>query len=208
VAEAAWLMQLGRTGTQYSSSPRKRVAKERRVMAQIVTLVSLAAAAAGFLLFHIWKSHFPQQDLKVSIRLDRVASGAHVIWDVVNVGPTPITLTKLVVHPPLGRNRKPETVPFASPKRLAPLDEMVIATDVEWNVLTARSLALVDEHDHEYPAPHLQLETAQDQLHRVVDRRVYTASAREFLFGAGDFAFGVVILGLGFFMLMWVIATG
>ncbi len=177
-------------------------------MAQIVTLVSLAVAVAGLVLYHIWKSHFPQQSLKVSIRLDRMAPGAHVIWDVVNTSATPVTLTKLVVHPPHGRNRKIETVPFASPTRLAPLDEVVIATDVEWNVLTARSLALVDEHGQEYPAPHRQLEAAQDQLHRVVDRRVYAASAREFLSGAGDLAFGVVILGLGFFMLMWVIATG
>ncbi len=175
-------------------------------MAQIVTLISLAAA--GFLLFHIWKSHLRQETLKVSIRLDRTAPGAHVIWDVVNAGAVPITLTKLVVHPRHGRNGETETLPFASPKRLAPLDEMVIATDVEWNVLAARSLALVDEHGQEFPAPHRQLEAAQDQLHRVIDRRVYRASAREFLFGAGDLAFGVVILGLGFFMLMWVIATG
>jgi hypothetical protein len=40
------------------------------------------------------------------------------------------------------------------------------------------------------------------------ERRVYKASAREFLHGAADLTFGVVILGLGFFMLMWVIATG
>jgi len=177
-------------------------------MAQIVTLVSLVAVAAAFLLFHIWRSHFEPQSLKVSIRLDRTAPGAHVIWDVVNTSTTPITLIKLVVHPPHGRNRQTEAVPFGSPMRIAPLDEMVIATDVEWNVLTARSIALVDEHGSEYPAPRRQLEAAQEQLHRVVDRRVYNASARDFLSGAGDLAFGVVILGLGFFMLMWVIATG
>jgi hypothetical protein len=41
-----------------------------------------------------------------------------------------------------------------------------------------------------------------------LERRVYRASARDFLSGAADLTFGVVILGLGFFMLMWVIATG
>jgi hypothetical protein len=39
------------------------------------------------------------------------------------------------------------------------------------------------------------------------ERRVYKASAREFLHGAADLTVGIVILGLGFFMLMWVIAT-
>ena len=39
------------------------------------------------------------------------------------------------------------------------------------------------------------------------ERRVYKASAQDFLHGAADLTFGVVILGLGFFMLIWVIAT-
>jgi hypothetical protein len=39
------------------------------------------------------------------------------------------------------------------------------------------------------------------------ERRVYRASAQDFLHGAADLTFGIVILGLGFFMLMWVIAT-
>ena len=38
-------------------------------------------------------------------------------------------------------------------------------------------------------------------------RRVQQASAQEFLHGAADLTFGIVILGLGFFMLMWMIAT-
>jgi hypothetical protein len=36
----------------------------------------------------------------------------------------------------------------------------------------------------------------------------YRAPANDFLRGAADLTFGAVILGLGFFMLMWVIATG
>jgi hypothetical protein len=42
---------------------------------------------------------------------------------------------------------------------------------------------------------------------RAVERRVYKASAQDFLRGAADLTFGMVIFGLGFFMLMWVIAT-
>ena len=40
------------------------------------------------------------------------------------------------------------------------------------------------------------------------DRRTPQLSAQDFLHGATELAFGVVILGLAFFMLMWVIATG
>ncbi len=39
-------------------------------------------------------------------------------------------------------------------------------------------------------------------------RPVYKASAHDFLRGAADLTFGALILGLGFFMLMWMIATG
>jgi hypothetical protein len=39
-------------------------------------------------------------------------------------------------------------------------------------------------------------------------RPIYRASAHDFLHGSADLTFGVVILALGFFMLMWVIATG
>ena len=42
---------------------------------------------------------------------------------------------------------------------------------------------------------------------RQFERRVYKASAQDFLHGAADLTFGMVIFGLGFFMLMWVIAT-
>jgi hypothetical protein len=40
------------------------------------------------------------------------------------------------------------------------------------------------------------------------ERPIYKASAHEFLHGAADLTFGLLILGLAFFMLMWVIATG
>lgn len=56
--------------------------------------------------------------------------------------------------------------------------------------------------------PRRQLVIVQEHLHALIDRRAYTMPARDWLFGATDLAFGVVILGLGFFMLMWVIATG
>jgi hypothetical protein len=44
-------------------------------------------------------------------------------------------------------------------------------------------------------------------VEQAVERPVYKASAHEFLHGAADLTVGIVILGLGFFMLMWVIAT-
>jgi hypothetical protein len=44
-------------------------------------------------------------------------------------------------------------------------------------------------------------------VERHFERPVYKASAHDFLHGAADLTVGIVILGLGFFMLMWVIAT-
>jgi hypothetical protein len=44
--------------------------------------------------------------------------------------------------------------------------------------------------------------------HRLFGREIYKAPANDFLHGAADLTFGILILGLGFFMLMWVIATG
>lgn len=40
------------------------------------------------------------------------------------------------------------------------------------------------------------------------ERPIYRAPAHDFLHGVADLTFGLLILGLGFFMLMWVIATG
>lgn len=42
---------------------------------------------------------------------------------------------------------------------------------------------------------------------REAERRIYKASAQDFLRGSADLTFGIVIFGLGFFMLMWAIAT-
>ena len=43
--------------------------------------------------------------------------------------------------------------------------------------------------------------------HRLFGREIYKAPANDFLHGAADITFGILILGLGFFMLMWLIAT-
>ena len=50
----------------------------------------------------------------------------------------------------------------------------------------------------------LQPATGLEEL----ERPIYKAPARDFLHGVADLTFGLVILGLGFFMLMWIIATG
>ena len=60
------------------------------------------------------------------------------------------------------------------------------------------------ERRHHHPGSAVDRHTL-DRLE--FERGVYRASARDFLHGAADLTFGIVILGLGFFMLMWVIAT-
>ena len=176
-------------------------------MAQTVVFVFLSAlTAAG--LFYLWKLHVSRRRLEISIRLDRSAPGAHVLWSLANHGPTPVAFTKLCIYPKHVWHRTRDTIPFDPPKRLAADDELVLATDVDWNMLEARSMAIVDEAGHEYRVAGRELAAIQDQLHSVIDRRSSPVSARDFLFVSGDLALGAVILGLGFFMLMWVIATG
>jgi hypothetical protein len=176
-------------------------------MAQTVVFVFFATlAAAG--LFYLWNTHVSRPTLEVSIRLDRSAPGAHVLWSLANHGSTPFAFTKLCIYSKRRWHRTLDTIPFDTPKRLGADDELTLATDVDWNMLEARSLAIVDDTGHEYRVAGRQLAAIQDQLHAVIDRRPSPVSARDFLFGAGDLAAGAVILGLGFFMLMWVIATG
>jgi hypothetical protein len=91
---------------------------------------------------------------------------------------------------------------------LQPSDRIRLAIDVDWTVIGARSIAAVDSTGVEHLAPARQLASVQRHLRETIDRRGSVCSARDFLFGASDLAFGVVILGLGVFMLMWMIATG
>jgi len=173
-------------------------------MAQILTIVTLLSLAA----YAIWRYRsalFPGDAVRVAIHLDREAPGAHLIWDITNVSTSPVTITKLIVHGGKGKNN---TVPLGLPRLLQPQDSAVLPTDVDWSLLAARSVAVADSTGREHEASRRELAHIQEHLRQLIDRRVYTPSAREFLFGATDLAFGVVILGLGVFMLMWVIATG
>jgi len=173
-------------------------------MAQIFTIVTLMSLLA----YAIWRFRalvLPRDAVRVTIRLDREAPGAHLIWDITNVSNAPVILTKLIVHGGKGKN---DTVPLGLPRFLDPQDSALLPTDVDWSLLAAKSVAVADNTGREHQASRRELANIQEHLRQLIDRRVYTPSAREFLFGATDLAFGVVILGLGFFMLMWVIATG
>jgi hypothetical protein len=173
-------------------------------MAQVLTVIAICALG-GYLLWKYADRLFEPNGVQVTVRLDRPEPGAHLIWDILNTGDQPVTLTKLIVH---GRGGVADTVPLGLPRALAKQDRLTLPTDVDWTLLTARSIAVADSTGQEHHASGRQLTAIQDQLRRLVDRRVYDTSARDFLSGAADLAFGVVILGLGFFMLMWVIATG
>jgi hypothetical protein len=85
---------------------------------------------------------------------------------------------------------------------------VLLPTDVDWTLLSARSIAVCDATGREHVVSRKQLHAIQEHLRTLIDRREYNVSARDWLFVGTDLAFGVVILGLGFFMLMWVIATG
>jgi hypothetical protein len=172
-------------------------------MAQVLTFIALVLIIAW-----VWWRRdflFSRATVRVTIRLDRSAPGAHLLWDIVNAGETPITISKLVMSGPRGER---SSVTLEHARDIRPGEHLVFPIDVDWSLLAARSLAAVDARGHEHEAPSRQLSAVQDELRQMMDRRVYARSARDFLAGAADLAFGVVILGLGFFMLMWVIATG
>jgi hypothetical protein len=174
-------------------------------MTQILTIVTFLALAAGFALWRYRRASREGKSIRVTVRMDREAPGAHLIWDITNAGTSPVTLTKLVVH---GRHGAGDAVALALPRPLSPQESVLLPTDVDWSLLAAKSIAVVDSTGREHHASHRDVASIQEHLRQLIDRRVQTTSAREFLFGATDLAFGVVILGLGFFMLMWVIATG
>ena len=173
-------------------------------MAQLLTIASLLALG-GYLLWHYADRLFERRGIHVSIRLDRDTPGAHLIWEIVNNGERPVTLTKLIAH---GKQGSADGMPTGLPRVLAPQERMILPIDVDWSLLAARSIAVVDIEGREHPAGRRELAAIQQKLQQVIDRRADNTSARDFLTGAADLAFGVVILGLGFFMLMWVIATG
>lgn len=184
-------------------------------MAQVLTLLSILAALLA-LAWYARTRLFRTDPLDVSIHLDHSAPGAHLIWEITNTGLEPLSLTKLIIHSRDLRQTRhirstPEvddTVPLAAPRQLDCGDRILVPTDVDWSLLAARKIAVEDATGREHAASPDQLRAVQDQLRQLIDRRVYFSSARDWLYGAANLAFGVVILGLGFFMLMWMIATG
>lgn len=177
-------------------------------MVQPLTLFSILAAT-GIAAWLVRQTYFRPDTVAVRLRLDRSGPGSHLMWDIANRGPKPITVTKLVIHTRAGRDAaSADTVPLGLPQILNTEEHVLLPTDVDWTLLSARSIAVGDAEGREHVVSHAQLHAIQEQLGSLIDRRVYTPSAKDWLYGATDMAFGVVILGLGFFMLMWVIATG
>jgi hypothetical protein len=152
----------------------------------------------------LWRN-LTSPPLTVSIDIDHGVPGSHLIWTIENRSDRPITLTKLIVH---GPHRSAAAVPLGLPHQLAPQDRLVLPTDVDWTLLAAKSVGVVDVDGREYAAPVRQLASVRNQIRRSIDRPPGIMSARDFLFGTADLVLGAVILGLGFFMLMYAIATG
>ena len=151
-------------------------------------------------------SFFRRPGNRIAIRLDHSGVGAHLIWTIVNSGDTPVTIEKLIFR---GAHRSSAVIPLDRPRTIAPQGQTLLAIDVDWNLLGAHEIAAADTEGDEYKPPHRQLVGVQERLRQAIDRRrTAPSSARDFLQGVADLAFGIMILGLGFFMLMWMIATG
>ncbi len=152
-----------------------------------------------------FRNWFSPTSIRVGLRVDHAVPGSHLIWNIENTGSEPVTLTKVVVRGARGRET---TTVLQMPHVLAPHDQFVWPTDVDWGLLAAESVAFVDADGHEHPAPKDQFSRMRNQLRAAIDRPATSLSAQDFLFGAVEMAFGIAILGLGFFMLMYAIATG
>jgi len=173
-------------------------------MVLLLTLISILAAV-GVAAWRIVRARTHQADaVAVRLRLDRSGPGSHLVWDIANTGPEPITVTRLIIRTRTGGS----TVPLGLAQILNTQEHTRVPTDVDWTLLSATSMAVGDGQGGEHLVSKEQLKLIQDQLGSLLERRVYTPSAQDWLSGATDLAAGVVILGLGFFMLMWVIATG
>jgi len=175
-------------------------------MAQTWTIAFSTAAGAPAVLL-LMRHAFSKDTVRVRLRLDRSAPGAHLMWDIANVGRAPITVNKLIIRAGRGAQNA-QMVALGMPQVLQAREHALIPTDVDWTLLSARTIAVADANGREHRVSGKQLAAIQEQLRQLIDRRDYSASASDWLSGATNLAFGVVILGLGFFMLMWVIATG
>ena len=151
-------------------------------------------------------ARFRRGRVRVAIRLDHSGVGAHLIWTITNGLSEPITMRQLVFR---GAHGAAATVPLDPPRVVAAQGQLILPIDVDWNLLGAHAIAIVDADDRDHEVPRRQLDAVQARLRQAIDRRRSAPrSARDFLAGAADLAFGVVLLGLGFFMLMWLVATG
>jgi hypothetical protein len=177
-------------------------------MAQALTLIFVLAAlgiAAWFVRTTWWRT----ETVAITLRLDHTGLGAHLMWDIGNLGQAPITVTRLVIRARSERtNPVAHNVDMHTPQVLEPQEHALLPTDVDWTLLSATSMAVCDAEGREHFVSRSQLKAIQEQLGSLVGRRDYAPTATDFLSGAADMAVGAVILGLGFFMLMWVIATG
>jgi len=177
-------------------------------MAQALTLIFILAVV-GIGAWFARNTWWRPETVAVKLRLDHTGPGAHLMWDICNLGQAPIAITKLIIRTRRkGTNPAAHTVDMHTPQVLQRQEHALLPTDVDWTLLSATSMAVSDADGREHLVSRTQLRAIREQLGGLIERRDYAPSAKDWLSGATDMAFGVVILGLGLFMLLWVIATG
>ena len=106
-------------------------------MAQVLTLLSILGVAA-YALWRFGDRLFDGSSIAITLRLDRAAPGAHLIWHIRNGGAQPIALTKLIIH---GSQGLTDMAARGLPTVLEPTDSVVVFTDVDWSLLAAKRIA-------------------------------------------------------------------
>ena len=100
-------------------------------MTQTLTFATVVAVLAALAMWTYFRRR-RRDAVLVRLRLDRSAPGAHLMWDIGNVGEAPITVTKLVIHTGPRRQQRTETVSLRLPQVLEPGDHVLLPTDVDW----------------------------------------------------------------------------
>jgi hypothetical protein len=137
-------------------------------MAQLLTLFTLAVLALGCWL--LYRRFTRPCDLVVSVRLAHVprSTASHLIWTVANTTNAPVAVARLIVHETTGPG---VVIATALPAAVPPQRALVFPSDVDWTVLTARSIGVIDEAGREHVLPRKAFSELKRQLHRLIDYR-------------------------------------
>jgi hypothetical protein len=141
----------------------------------------------------------------VTGRVNHQGAGAYVVWTIANNSRNPLSPINLHVR---SRDRSIQTIAIVANGTVKPRSRITFASELDWSFLTADSIVVADAHGRHHRLRRRDLARLRRQLREMTHRPLNAGSAREWVHGTANLALGIALLGLGVFMLLWVIATG